>query len=167
MKRFSLLLGILVFLGCSTQPKVYVNHVPADSHLLVLQNPETGITLYSQVLKYYVYEEDEESDVWHVSVPKNDKIVLSEDAVKLTHNIRVGNRNKEEYMLIHVFVPLSGDKQKLYVDKTVVYKGSFSRKDFELTIDADGVNEAVSYVEVRDFDHNLLLSSNKIKYERR
>lgn len=160
------LIILLLSFGCvSTQPKVYINHAPANSHLLILENPKTGIVLYSQVVKDFVHREGDEKDIWSEPVPVGNKVKIGSEVERIKHHIRVANLKKIEYSLFHVFTYVMDTDRMSYEEK--LYEGSFSRKDFDVPVNVEGVKSCSSHVEVRDSDGNLLLVSRQISYERR
>lgn len=159
------LIILFLFFGCvSTQPKIYINHAPANSHLLILENPRTGIVLYSQITKYYIHEEDDERDLWSEPVPISGNVKIGSSTKSIKHHIRVANLEKKKYSLFHVFTYMV-DADRMSCEQKI-YEGSFSRKDFEVPVNFKDVDSCKSHVEVRDSDGNLLLVSRQISYER-
>lgn len=160
------LIILLLSFGCaSTQPKVYINHAPANSHLLILENPKTGIVLYSQVVKDFVRKEGNEKDIWSEPVPVSNKVKIGSNVKRIKHRIRVANLKKVDYSIFHVFTYVLDNDRMSYEIK--LYEGSFSRKDFDVPVDIKGIKSCKSHVEVRDPDGDLLLVSRRISYERR
>jgi len=166
-----LCVGILLIVsGCATSkaPNIYVNHAPAENFILQLTNPETQITLYSKVMRHYVHEEDNESDVWYEPIPINE-IVIVDDATKdVSISLRVGNLKKVKYSLVHVYVLMLKGESIEFQFEELIYEGNFSRKEFVIKLlTNEDITRGRSHIEIRDEEGMPILFSQEVVYERK
>lgn len=162
------LLSVFLLAGCGTKAPVFqLNHAPAPNHVLRLTSIQTGIVLYSQILRHYEHTEDDETDVWYSYVDTADEILFEKDVVSLGLSVRIANDAKIPYQLVHVYtVAMKEDVTPPETKEELIYTGDFSRKEFFVPAKyTDAVAYGVSWLELRDMNGEIILRSQPMRYK--
>jgi hypothetical protein len=162
MKNILILMTCFVILaGCA--PRLYVNGAPASDHLLILENPETGIQAFSQIIKSDVIREGNEA-FEELSYLSPGEIVLGSDTRGLYVTLRVVNDAKHAFTIWEVYdVTYTGEKYPYHVEH-MLYSGRLSIKEISVPCPIKNVKSGAFRLEIRDREGDPMIVVGSITY---
>ena len=150
--------------GCTIHPKIYIDGQPALNNVIYSENANTGIRTEAIFFRTYgVKEGDEELIVREYLAPIG-IIKIPRGTKRLFYNLRVVNTSKRSFYNA-VKVVTTKWKQATLVERTHVYSGHLSYKEFmfRLPIDLEG-GETEFYVRFEDVNGKLLFTTLRSRY---
>jgi len=163
---FAILASFVVTLGCASQ-KIYVNGAPADTGMIILRNPESGLTIYSTVAKGYKIKEGKEVLEFQEYTKQIKPIILDKSVKSLSVALRIVNDKRVKYSVLEKCgIDCTSNGCKIY-SVEVLYTGRLSFKELNTKIDTRKNQSGIYTLRILDGKGNLMMIAVDFSYERR
>ena len=161
----NLLISMTCFIlmtGCATG-NLYVNGAPAADHLLILQNPETKIQVFSQVIRIDVVKEgtEEREDLTYLSPGKID---INSNTRSLYVTVRILNEKKHVFTIWEMYDVIYPSETYPYQVEHKLYSGRLSRKSISVNVPFRDVKSGRFRVEIRDRHGEAMIVVGSVVY---
>jgi len=167
MKRYLLLfLSLVVIGGCATPTTILVDGRPVSKYTGIMSNPQTGIRVKFDFVRYFLREEGKESLMWHESLPSfTERVVLPRNTKHCHVILNVINLNKSEYSLWEDWEITYKDSPNPYKITHQVYKGSLSTSLYQIKCPVENIVKVDLSLVFKDKEGNLLFYIGSFKYQ--
>jgi hypothetical protein len=160
-------------IGCTYQPKIYLDGRPILNDISYSYNDVSGISTKSVLMKRNKAYEGNES---YIAVEYYSPIYVHEfdyDKIHdIIYNLSVNNTKYYamtgkgfKYNLYQVMRVLNHKRKSLLKMNKLVYNGHLSFKEFAFNLPHERGDEVNCYFEFRDKDNNILFKTLEINYK--
>jgi len=162
MKNILILMVCFAILaGCA--PRLYINGAPASDHLLILENPETKIKAFSQIIRSDVISEGNEARE-EISYLSPGKTVLNGSTRGLYVTLRVVNDERHTFTIWEVYdVTYTGETYPYHVEH-MLYSGRLSTKSVSAVCPIKNVKSGAFRLEIRNRKGEPMIMVGSIVY---
>jgi len=163
MKRLLIAMTIVILLAGCAAPKIYVNGAPAADRLLILQNPETGIQVFSQIVRLDVTKEgnEERGDLIYLSPGKID---LRSNTRALYVKLRIVNEKKCRFAVWEIYDVIYQSETYPFHIEHKLYSGRLSRKEISVRCPITNVKSGRYRLELRNRKGEPMLVVGNVVY---
>jgi len=156
-----LMICFAILAGCA--PRLYINGAPPSNHLLILENPETKIQAFSQIIRSDVIKEGNE-EFEEISYLSPGETVLKGNTRGLYVTLRIVNDKRHAFTIWEVYdVAYTGETYPYHVEH-MLYSGRLSRKEVSASCPIRNVKSGAFRLEIRDRKGEPMIMVGSIIY---